>query len=188
VRRRRIAGAGALAVLLLFVVLVWPVGLVVGGDDNKKSNNATNASAQKVQLIGQLLLKPVDGGQGAGIAVVAQRGNTKQLIVQARLTPNKTREAYEVWLYNSPTDAKSLGAQVTDKQGTFQGAGPLPADYKKFKYIDVSREKVDTNKAHSGISVLRGAIADIKAVPKNAAGGATGTSTTPAPTPTTTTP
>ena len=59
--------------------------------------------------------------------MVAERDGKKQLIVQAELPANKNREAYEVWLYNDQDDALSLGAQVTDRQGSFQGAGPLPA-------------------------------------------------------------
>jgi hypothetical protein len=185
VRRRRMAGAGVLGVLVLLIVLVWPIGLVMGDDDGgDKSDQASN---EDVKLEGQLVLRPVNGAQGAGIAVIAQRGDDKQLIVQARLTANKNREAYEVWLYNSKDDARSLGAQVTDKDGNFQGAGPLPEDYKRYKFIDVSREKVDTNKAHSGVSVLRGTIADIAPVPENQQQG-TGTTTTPAPSQTTTTP
>ncbi len=190
VRRRRMIGGGALAVLLLFIVLVWPVGVLTGDDDNGGDSN--NAADQEVKLDGQLVLKPIGGAQGAGIAVIAQRGDEKQLIVQARLTANKNREAYEVWLYNSPSDAKSLGAQVTDKDGNFQGAGPLPDDYKKYKFIDISKEKVDTNRKHSATSVLRGAVADIKPVPQNVQqqgqGTAPATQAPQAPTGTATTP
>ena len=183
------AGSSAQApasVLLLLIVLVWPVGLLTGGDDDKKDASAD--SSKQVKLEGQLLLKPVEGNanNAAGLAVIAARGDDRQLIVQARLPASKNREAYEVWLYNSPTDAKSLGAQVTDKDGNFQGAGPLPEDYKKYKFIDISREKVDTNRAHSGISILRGAIADFQPVPESAQQGGTGT--TPAPAPQATTP
>ena len=40
-------------------------------------------------------------------------------------------------------DAKSVGAQVTDAQGNYQGAGPLPDDFSQYRFIDVSREPVD---------------------------------------------
>ena len=76
--------------------------------------------------------------------------------IQAQLSPSKNRQAYEVWLYNSTGDAKSLGAQVTDKNGTFQGAGPLPSNSERYKFIDVSVENVDQNRKHSGNSILRG--------------------------------
>jgi hypothetical protein len=63
-----------------------------------------------------------------------------------------------------------MGAQLTDRQGNYQGAGRLPENYEDFTYLDISRETVDQNAAHSGDSVLRGRLADIQA--------ATGTDTT----------
>jgi hypothetical protein len=111
------------------------------------------------------------------VAVIAERGGKRQLIVQAQLTPTKARQAYEVWLYNSRTDAKSMGAQVTDQNGTFQGAGQLPTDFTKYRYIDVSLERVDQNRAHSATSVLRGRLDQLQAPQTNSQG--TGTTTTP---------
>jgi hypothetical protein len=147
-RRRLLAGGGAAVVLLLAAILLWPIGLVTGDDDGDKASKASSSSRQ--------------AGRTAGIAVIAQRGDQRQVIVQATLPPNRQRQAYEVWLYNSPTDAKSLGAQVTNPQGTYQGAGPLPTDYAKYKYIDVSREPIDQNRGHSKVSVLRGKIPRLK--------------------------
>jgi hypothetical protein len=90
---------------------------------------------------------------------VVDQGGKKQLLVQAaRLAPSGQNEGYYVWLYNSPSDARSLGGQVTDQQGTYQAIGAFPADYAKYKYIDVTRQPVgnDPNVKHSGESVLRG--------------------------------
>ena len=174
-RRRLLGGLGALLVLLL--ILFAPPAKVVsrisGGDDDKPAKKkASNADAR---IIGQLVLKPVGNtdSKDAGVAVVAERGGQRQLIVQAQLTPSKNRQAYEVWLYNSPTDARSLGAQVTDQKGTFQGAGPLPANFERFKFIDVSVENVDQNRKHSGNSVLRGQLDQLQAPPANAQNGQT---------------
>jgi hypothetical protein len=132
-------------------------------------------------VIGQLVLNPIEGARAAGVAAIAQRGRERSLVVQARVTPNKDREAYEVWLYNSDTDAKSIGAQVTDRQGTYQGAARLPGDFARYRFIDVSREKVDSNAKHSGVSVLRGRIADFAAPPPTAQGqqGQQGQGTSP---------
>ena len=68
----------------------------------------------------------------------------------------------------------SLGAQQTDQAGIYQGAGPLPADYEKYKYFDISREKIDRKAAHSGTSILRGEIAVRPAPSSPAAPGPTG--------------
>jgi hypothetical protein len=172
VRRRRLIGIGTLAAIVLFGVLAWPGKVLLFKDDDEPAASR-NASAATPRIVGQLVLRP-QGDQGrntAGIAVVAERGGQRQLIVQAQLPANRDREAYEVWLYNSQGDARSLGAQVTDQQGAFQGAGPLPGNFERYRFIDVSREKVDQERGHSGTSVLRGRIDQIQAPPQNAGTG-----------------
>jgi len=171
VMRRRLIGGGVALVALILAVLIL-TGVLFGGDDNgdkkDKADNAskttTNANQPPTQLIGQLQLNPIDkkDKNTIGVAAIAKTGNKMQLAVQAKLPPRTgQKEAYEVWLYNSKDDAVSIGAQRTDAQGNFQGAGDIPTDYTKYKFIDVSSEKIDRNRAHSGDSVLRGAIADL---------------------------
>jgi hypothetical protein len=53
--------------------------------------------------------------------------------------------AYEVWLYNSPNSAVPLGAQFTDAQGNLQGRGALPKNWKRYKAVILSRERVGSN-------------------------------------------
>jgi hypothetical protein len=149
VRRRQIAAAAALALVALLALLVWPIGLLTGGEDGEEGSRQARRPAPRV--VGQLLLRPVEKGRGTGVAVIAARAKKRQLIVQARLPATPDGEAYEVWLYNSDRDARSLGAQITDGEGMFQGAGPLPGDVDRYEFIDVSREKVDRNARHSGI-------------------------------------
>ena len=154
---------GAAAALLLFVVLVWPVGLLGGGDDEEGGDG--NQAAGEVQTAG-------DGDTPAGIAILADRDGERQVIVQAAgLDPSRQREAYEVWLYNSPEDAQSLGAQVTDAQGSYQGAGPLPEDFERYGFIDVSREPINDDGKHSGQSILRGKFGKLRERPANAKEG-----------------
>jgi len=180
VRRRRatVAGAGALALVVLGAIFLWPIGVLSSGDEDEDASARDNERPAP-RVIGQLVLKPVEGAEGAGVAAIAQRGKERQLIVQARLTPNKNREAYEVWLYNSDGNAKSLGAQVTDRQGTYQGAATLPADFSRYTYIDVSRERVDENHDHSGKSLLRGRVGDFAAPAPSGQGAAQGTPAQP---------
>jgi hypothetical protein len=152
------AGAAAAAVLLL-VVLVWPVGLITGGDDNSSSGSSNSGSDAKPAAQTGNNNQPATSGAPAGIAIVVDNGGKQQLLVRAaRLAPSGQNEGYYVWLYNSPSDARSLGGQVTDKQGNYQAIGAFPADYAKYKYIDVTRQPVgnDPNVKHSGESVLRG--------------------------------
>jgi hypothetical protein len=171
VRRRRIAGIAAAALALLFILLVWPVGLLTGGDDS--DDGGDRAATSRPELVGQTLLRAVPGSgaerdRHAGVAVVSEQGDRLQLGIEARLPRTKQNQAYEVWLYDSPEDAVSLGAQITDRQGAFAGRAELPRDYKSYRYVDVSRETVDRNAGHSGTSVLRARTSSIR-LPGNAA-------------------
>jgi hypothetical protein len=148
-RRRLLAAAGALAALVLVAVLVWPIGVLTGDDDEPAAEQA-GASAGGDQ-----------GGAASsrGQAIIASQGGQgrPQIIVTASgLPPSTQRSAYQVWLYNSEQDRKSIGAQVTDAQGTLQAGGPLPADYRDYRFIDVSRVAVNGQSFRTGDSVLRG--------------------------------
>jgi hypothetical protein len=152
-RRRLLAAAGALAVLVLVAVLVWPIG-VLTGDEEEPAPVADRAAGESAG--GQTATQQGTGAP-AGIAIVVDQNGRRQLLVQAaRLEPSGEREAYEVWLYNSRGDARTLGGQVTDQQGNYQAIGNLPADFEQYRSIDVSREPLDRERAHSGDSVLRG--------------------------------
>jgi hypothetical protein len=175
-RRRRFALGGGLLALIAaaLVVFVWSPW----GDDEKKAS-ASEEQAQ-ARIVKRVVLQPLDRSdrESAGLAVIGEQDGKLSLIVTAQLPRNKETEAYEVWLYNSKTDAVSLGAQQTDQAGIYQGAGPLPADYEKYKYFDISREKIDRKAAHSGTSILRGEIASASTEQSGGA-GPTGTDTEP---------
>jgi hypothetical protein len=75
------------------------------------------------------------------------------------LKPTTSTTAYEVWLYNSPTDAHAVGAQFTNRRGSLIGRGDVPFDYATYKHVLLSRERVGTNpKAPSG-KVLQATLA-----------------------------
>ena len=165
-RRRRIAAGAAVATILLFGLLVWPIGLLTGDDDGGDGgdNGSQQGDGEQPRVLGQLLLRPQSGERGAvGIALITERDGERSLLVQARgLKPTTQGQAYEVWLFNDQRDAVSMGAQLTDRQGNYQGAGRLPEDYEKYRFLDISRENVDQNAAHSGDSVLRGRFEDLQ--------------------------
>jgi hypothetical protein len=159
VMRRRILAGAAAAVVLLLVLLVWPVGLLTGDDDDAASTSGDNQPAAQAGNQGQ----QAAAGQPAGIAIVVDQGGKRQILVQAAaLPPSAQDEGYYVWLYNSPGDARSLGGQVTDQQGNYQAIGAFPADYSKYKFIDVTRQPVGQNPKHSGESVLRGPLPKLR--------------------------
>jgi hypothetical protein len=162
-RRRRALGIAAAAAALLFLLLIWPVGLLTGGDDDSGDGNGSDRAAE-TQLVGQVVLRPTaQGSDDAGIAIVTDTDGKLELSIQARLQPTERNQAYEVWLYDSPEDARSLGAQVTDQQGNYAGRADLPGSYRDYRFIDVSRETVDRNATHSGQSVLRARVSALRA-------------------------
>ena len=60
---------------------------------------------------------------------------------------------------------------MTDQQGNYQAVGAFPADYAKYKFIDVTKQPIgnSTNVKHSGESVLRGPMPKIQTGKKGTA-------------------
>lgn len=156
--------------MVLVVAILAIAGVFSGGSGGSSTaasttptGTGTSTSGVPTKLVSQGVLKPENGGKGTGVAVVLQQGDQHQLVVQAaRLTPTDKNTAYEVWLYNSASDASPLGAQFTDQQGNLQGRGTVPNDFDKFKYVVLSREKVGTNPKSPATVLLR---AQLTAVP-----------------------
>jgi len=162
VRRRRIIG-GVIALAALVVVLLAIFGVFSSGGGKKAANTATTTTGgAPTKFLKEGVLRGVNGNAGTGIAVVLQQGNQTQLVVQAtKLQPTDRKTAYEVWLYNSSSDAAQLGAQFTDTQGNLQGRGAVPGNWQSFKYVVISREKVGTNPKTPSNTVLRAQLRDV---------------------------
>jgi hypothetical protein len=195
-RRRRIIGAAVgVAVLAALVVGILAIAGVFSGDDDSEpasttASGTTTAPAgqqQQIQVLGQIALNPIGKTKARGIAYVVQQGGTRSLVVQAQVPPlpdSQEVAAYEVWLYNSNGDARSLGAQYTNAQGVLQGRANLPEDFAKFKAIDISRELFsDDDTGHGNSSVLRGTFASLKPVPQQQQGATGAGGAQPPPTP-----
>ena len=60
-----------------------------------------------------------------------------------------------MWLYNTRTNAVPVGAQVTDQNGNYQGAGKLPADLSKYQAIDVSLQAIPDPACQRNAACLR---------------------------------
>jgi anti-sigma-K factor RskA len=153
-RRRLVAAGGALALVALVAVLLWPIGVLTGDDDGDNPRAAESASNRPTNP--------------AGAAVVLGQNDQRAVQVQATgLEPSTRKFAYQFWLYNNQGDAKSLGAQVTDKNGTLAAIGNLPDGFEEYRYFDLSREPLGGDDKHSGDSILRGAMPRIGKVKGN---------------------
>jgi Anti-sigma-K factor rskA len=154
VRRRQLIAAAGVGILLLVAVLLWPIGVLGGDDDDEPSQASSGTNGQQA------------GGQGAsvptrteGSAIIArQQGKTQMLVTATGLEPSTDNTAYQVWLYNSDRDRKSLGATVTDPQGNLQAGAELPADFRDYRFVDLTSVTVKGQGQgfENGPSVLRG--------------------------------
>lgn len=139
------------AVVAIFVVSV-AMSLESAGE------LSTAAETQSRPAGSSTPLSPLRGGGIGGTATITRTRGGTGLEIKATLQPSRKGEAYQVWLYNSRRGALSLGARVADKRGRFVGAGPLRHGYRRYRYIDVSRERIRGDRRHSGRSVLRGPV------------------------------
>lgn len=159
VRRRRLVTAAGVALLILLAVLVWPIGVLTGGDDEGSQADSGSDTQRAAGGAG--------GGEGAisterrGTAIIAEQQDKTQILVTASgLEPSTENTAYQVWLYNSEQDRKSLGATVTDQQGNLQAGAELPADFEDYEFVDLTavtvRGQGENQSFENGPSVLRG--------------------------------
>jgi hypothetical protein len=157
VRRRRLITAAGVAVLILLAVLLWPIGLLTGDDEDEPSQ--ASAGSQQAQGSGG------DGGtiptRTQGQAIVARQQGRDQILVTATgLEPSTPNTAYQVYLSNSEDDRRSLGATVTDQQGNLQAGARLPENYEDYQFVDLASVTVEgqgrNQRFVDGPTVLRG--------------------------------
>jgi hypothetical protein len=153
VKRRRLVTAGGVALVILLGLLVWPVGLLTGGDDDEPSQASSGSNGQ--QADGSIPTRT------QGSAFITRQGGQTRMVVQATgLEPSTQDTAYQVWLYDDDKSRKSLGATATDEQGRLQAIATLPAGYEDYRFIDLTTVKVEGGGQNpsfqTGPSVLRG--------------------------------
>jgi Anti-sigma-K factor rskA/Sigma-70, region 4 len=185
-RRRILAGVGIVAVVAL---LVFGGIEIFGGGSSSDKNKQTASSAvpsgasssqsqQAGQIVAQAVLSPIGKSfSGQGAALVYQSGNQSVVVVRAKVPPSSGKNKYVLWLFNNDKQLTPLAADVTDKQGNFQGAAPLPANWTQYKFIDLTYQQTGKKTGH-GTSVMRGPLT----APQQQSGSGqtgTGTGTTP---------
>jgi hypothetical protein len=152
VRRRRIVTAAGVGVLILVAVLLWPIGLLTGGDDEEPSQ-ASSGNGQGGET-------PIPTRMQGQAVVARQQGQTQILVTATGLEPSTQDTAYQVWLANDEQDRRSLGATVTDEQGNLRAGAPLPASFRDFEFVDLTSVTVEgqgqNQRFSDGPTVLRG--------------------------------
>jgi Sigma-70, region 4 len=178
---RRISRLGGAILLggLVIVVVVAAIALLTKGSGTPRATSssaartpstapaaATSTTSTAASVVAQVNLTPPSGrGKAAGIAEVLRQGATKGIaIVAQHVTPNSTKpaNAYAVWLYNSPADARILGFvnPGVGSNGRLSTAGALPSDASRFKQLVVTLETSGAPKT-PGTIVLQGKLGGI---------------------------
>lgn len=147
-RRRSRALTLTAAGLLLVVAGGAVVALTSGGDYGDKSSKKQASSFPPARP-----LQALPGGKAKGTASL-DRG---RLGLQVSGLTSARRGFYEVWLYNSVGDARSIGRLRKGRLNV-----KLPSGASRYRLVDVSREPRDGNPNHSGASVVRVPLSDLE--------------------------
>jgi hypothetical protein len=155
--RRRRPGR-LLALVGLLVVIGVLLALLLSGGDDDGDDPAPPRKLQEAFPRGEgqraTRLEPVSVTRGSGRIFVAGDG---RLVVALRGLP-KPAGTYQAWLYDSVVDAVPLG---TFREGSGRLSARLPARAARYRFVDVSLEPADSNRNHSGDSVLRARLGEL---------------------------
>ena len=156
-RRRRLAPA-LLGGILVAAVVALILALSSGGDDGADGGGSEPAAETPAPAGGtSAKLAPLAGGKGAGQAQVS--GDRLELSVSG--LPDPGGAGYVVWLYNSLSDARPL-TRPQRFEKAFDVKAALPQNADRYRFIDVSLELEDDNRNHSGQSVLRVPLSELR--------------------------
>jgi len=132
------------------------------------STPTTATSGTSASVVAQINLSPptsAKNSKAAGIAEVLNEGSIDGVAVVAQNVPANTTKppnAYAVWLYNSPKDAKILGFvnPGVGKSGRLSTAGRLPSNASHYKQLIVTVETTASPK-QPGAIILQGALTNL---------------------------
>jgi hypothetical protein len=168
----RLGGAillGAVGAAIIAAILIFVVFGVGGTTAHKKpvaekpaATAATTATSASTKPLAQINLTSPSHSKAVGIAEVIKAGNATGVVVVAQgLKPNTGKDAYAIWLYNSPSSAYRLGyvKPGVTSSGRLQTAGRLPANASSYKQIVVALQHGPSNKP--GTTVLRGTLSGV---------------------------
>lgn len=159
--RRRMLGPLLIGAALLAVAAGLVLSLRHGGDSAPTGDAAAPAPPARAPAA---TLKPLAAGPARGEARLVNQDGAVSLKLSVRGLPAPSAGGYVIWLYDSVTDARSLTGSL---KGNFKVDMPLPRGYRRYRYLDISREPADGNRNHSGQSVLRVPLASLRVAGQN---------------------
>jgi hypothetical protein len=126
------------------------IALYNGAAPPVATTSASSQTSTTAKVVSQIILtSPSSQSKASGIAEVLSEGSKYGIAIVAKnVPPNsiKPPNAYAIWLYNSPTDAKIAGFvnPGVGPSGRLFSAGPLPADAAHYRQIIVTLETSGT--------------------------------------------
>jgi hypothetical protein len=157
-RSTRATRAGVAGIALFAAVLGLVATAFVLSRDGESSPEGRDADTPGAAPQAAVRLLPLARAAGAtGTASITGRGRGALLRLEVSGLPPR-EEAYEVWLFNSVSDAEPVARVV---RGRFDLEARLPADAAGYRFLDVSREPFDGNPNHSGESLLRAPMSEL---------------------------
>ena len=174
----KVGGAILLTGLAILVAGALALALGLFDGDDEDDGGGTNAAATTTattgtgtgtattgaqpQIEAQINLRPVGGGDQAGVAQIArQEGQRAVALVAQNLPPARENPPrfYAIWLYSSETKAERLGFPDPQpgEDGRIETGFQLPANAGEFTDLVVTRE-TEQSPERPGPIVLRGAL------------------------------
>ncbi|HST43183.1 MAG TPA: hypothetical protein VLK58_26895 [Conexibacter sp.] len=105
-----------------------------------------------------VVLAPLDSARVSAGATARMTGPNRMLLTIEDLPPAPAGSYYEAWLLNDPDDLVPVASFSVGADGRAVVEVPLPAAADRYRYLDVSLQRVDGGTEHSSDSVLRGAL------------------------------
>ncbi|HET9093749.1 MAG TPA: anti-sigma factor [Solirubrobacteraceae bacterium] len=151
---RSIGGSPWAGALVAATCLV--VAFLVGSLTHPLSSSSTRAPAAGPDVV----LRPVStSGAGHSLAVAHMLGGNRRMHLQVvHLPPSRPGTYYELWLMTSTKDLVSVSSFRLSASGSGNLDLILPDNPGRYRYLDISVQRVGGSPAISSDSVLRGAI------------------------------
>jgi hypothetical protein len=159
-RSRRTLGFGVLGLAIAALAVVLIVLDDGGGGSEDRALPARPSPAQPTASRGPVrTMQRLNDTHGHGTAQLLRSGGRARLRLRLTdfLTPNGG--GYAVWLFNSRDDARRLYATVDT---AVERDLPLPSGYGRYEFVDVARAVPELASPHSGLSLLRVRLAELR--------------------------
>jgi hypothetical protein len=161
-RRGGFVAAGlALAVGVAALVIVI-AGKDDGGETAGPKKPATPAAQTKPspqRARPARSMQRLNGTRGRGTAQLVQKGGRALLRLRVSGFSTPSGGGYAVWFFSSRTKARRLYAT---RRTAIKRDLPLPADYSRYRFVEVARAIPRLNSPHSGVTLLRVPVSTLK--------------------------